>query len=51
MIEIIDNENIDAGRGHIPYVFIISYNRPIYLWLCLDSVYKKNKNGLQCYLN
>jgi GT2 family glycosyltransferase len=24
----------------MPYIFILSWNRPIYLWVCLDSIYR-----------
>ncbi len=24
----------------VPYIFILSWNRPIYLWVCLDSIYR-----------
>jgi hypothetical protein len=28
----------------IPYVFILSWERPIYLWVCLDSFYQSTKS-------
>jgi len=28
------------NHHRIPFIFILSWNRPIYLWVCLDSIYR-----------
>lgn len=33
-----------AKQEDIPFVFILSWNRPLYLWACLDSLYRHTEH-------
>jgi GT2 family glycosyltransferase len=33
-----------------PLIFVLSWNRPIYLWVCLDSIYRHTKHSCKIVL-
>jgi len=46
----IDKTSANAKADITPFIFILSWNRPIYLWACLDSIYRHTEHACKIVL-